>query len=237
MNGRDVKAKKLSIEAYFEEWQNRIDKAEKLLLDNKYGLEGLIVLLCYIGSFAYLRYGDKQGKDSKNYTKIVKEYSGFRDIYSKIDLLFFYQLRKTQAYKRNRKYYNKFNNYLHVRKIFIKEYGNNKDNIKSEKRYAIKKAILDLLIKKGVEEALISDVKNNIDKFSNAEILYKYFRCSAVHQGNFPLVNKRTSIEDGAVRYESNSAITIDLIIKTVKNIYSNLKQQCLKEVKWIHEL
>ena len=155
----DIKLKKLSIKEYFDEWQKRIDKAEKLLLDTEYGLEGLTVLLCYIGAFAYLRY--RKGRDRENYIKIVKEYSGFRDIYDKID----------------------------------------------------------------------------IDKFCNADILYKYFRCSAVHQGNFPLINKRTLIEDGAVRYESNSIITIDLIIKTVKNIYSNLRQQCLKEVKWMHEL
>src|SRR3990172_10488821 len=77
------------INEYFKQWGRDIVRARELLINPHYYLEGLLVLSCYIGAFASMRFPSIP--DGKAYVKIVLEYSGKRDFYEQIDLLFFYQ--------------------------------------------------------------------------------------------------------------------------------------------------
>jgi len=78
------------VKEYFSQWQKDVSRAKMLLDSEDYFIEGLLVLICYIGALARARFPQEQ-KDWKSYKKIVWEYGGKKDIYGNIDLLFFYQ--------------------------------------------------------------------------------------------------------------------------------------------------
>jgi len=78
------------IAKYFEKWEKDVKKAENLLVSDDFFLEGLLVLSCYIGALGRLRY-PSETRDWKSYKTIVSEYSGQREVFENIDLLFFYQ--------------------------------------------------------------------------------------------------------------------------------------------------
>jgi len=77
------------VEAYFARWQGDLDRAKILLEDQKYYLEAWLVLSCYIGAFASLRFPSL--RDNEAYKDVVLKYSGMKDFYEQIDLLFFLQ--------------------------------------------------------------------------------------------------------------------------------------------------
>ena len=78
------------LNAYFDEWNEYVNRAEALIRQEEYFLEGLLVLSCYIDALGRLRYPNVT-KDWKRYKTIVSEYSGQTDVFKNIDLLFFYQ--------------------------------------------------------------------------------------------------------------------------------------------------
>jgi hypothetical protein len=85
-----TEAKLHFITEYFRQWRHDVARAEALLTSNECFLEGLLVLSCYIGAFAKVRF-PQETKDWKSYKKVVWEYSGQKNIYENIDVLFFYQ--------------------------------------------------------------------------------------------------------------------------------------------------
>lgn len=77
------------IDEHFKRWRRDLDKANELLSNPRYYLEGMLVLSCYLGAFATQRYPELS--DRCAYVKVVLNYSWKRDFYEQIDLLFFYQ--------------------------------------------------------------------------------------------------------------------------------------------------
>lgn len=77
------------IRDYFGGWQDDLLRAKSLQNDPKYYLEAILVLSCYIGALGSLRYPSE--KDNRAYKTVVREYSGKRDFYEQVDLLFFLQ--------------------------------------------------------------------------------------------------------------------------------------------------
>jgi hypothetical protein len=41
------------IDAYFDKWNRDIERAETLLRDDRFVLEGYLVLVCYLGAFGF----------------------------------------------------------------------------------------------------------------------------------------------------------------------------------------
>src|SRR5882724_6756773 len=74
------------VEAYFARWQDDLDRAKDLLADQKYYLEAWLVLSCYLGAFALLRFPTL--RDTEAYKGVVLQYSDMKDFYEQIDLLF-----------------------------------------------------------------------------------------------------------------------------------------------------
>ena len=81
--------KKFLMKPYFKEWNDSLRRAKLLLEKEDYYLEAVLILSCYIGAFSSLRYPTID-YESERYKKVVQDYSGLRDLYEEIDLLFFY---------------------------------------------------------------------------------------------------------------------------------------------------
>jgi hypothetical protein len=109
--------KSKTIKAYFEGWQENLARGKMLMADSKYYLEAILVLGCYIGALGSLRYpGEKQ--DNKSYIRVVREYSGKKDFYERIDLLFFLQWPRSQFQSHGD--YRKLKNHEEISKAIIK---------------------------------------------------------------------------------------------------------------------
>lgn len=91
---RDMVAKADFVQAYFSRWDNDLDRAKTLLAAQEYYLEAMLVLSCHIGALASLRFPTLA--DNAAYKRVVLEYSGMRDFYEQIDLLFFLQWPRSE---------------------------------------------------------------------------------------------------------------------------------------------
>ncbi len=221
------------IAPYFEKWESDVQRAEGLLNSDDYCLEGLIVIVCYIGALGALRY--QNTKDWKSYKDIISNYSGNSEIFDSIDLLLFYQFQRSRLVKE--KIYEKLNNYDDILGVLEEAYGNEQAIKDGANRY-VKKDDISKLIKEG--NADWYDEENFLEfiqLFSNNQILYKYARCDAVHNADFPLLNPSHNPETGKITYEDNHQVDRALILSTLKNIVANLKEECLKGEVWPWEL
>lgn len=222
------------IAAYFEEWEKKLSKAKGLLNNSEYYLEGILVLSCYIGAFSRLRF-PLEDRDWKAYKRIVIEYSGMREFYENVDLLFFYQWPRS-LYK-NDKVYKKLNNYNELVKVFTNKFGDESViQIKNSLRYISVDDLLNAISANPFSGFDQNNFQEHIKLFNLSQILYQYVRCQAVHEYDFPLMNKVSNI-NGVVRYDDNHAITGKVIYKTVFSILSNLKSECLSKSQWPYEL
>lgn len=222
------------IAAYFEEWEKKLAKAKGLLNNSEYYLEGILVLSCYIGAFSRLRFS-LEDRDWKAYKRIVLEYSGMREFYENVDLLFFYQWPRS-LYKDDN-VYNKLKKYYELLKVFTKEFGDESViKTKNSLRYIPVADLLNAINANPFSGFDKNNFQEYIKLFNLSQILYQYVRCQAVHVYDFPLMNKVSNI-NGAVRYDDNHAITGKVIYETVSGILSNLKSECLSKNKWPYEL
>jgi hypothetical protein len=219
------------IAEYFKVWKQDLSKTEKLLNQDEYYLEAILVLSCYVGALASLRY--PQLKDNKSYKKTVLQYSGKKDIYEKIDLFFFYQWPKSDF--KDHGSYKKLKNYNEIKSILVSEFGD-EDVVKNNMRYVTQQDIIKRTLAKPFKGLDQQNLESNLPLFSVCEILYRYVRCYAVHNKSFPLVNK-VFTTDGVTRYKDKHVITGEFLFQTVENILHNLEVECLKEEKWPHEL
>lgn len=219
------------IAEYFKVWKQDLSKAEKLLNQDEYYLEAILVLSCYIGALASLRY--PQLKDNESYKKTVLQYSGKKDIYEKIDLLFFYQWPKSDF--KDHGAYKKLKNYEEIKSVLVLELGD-ENTVKNNMRYITQQDIIKYISAKPFNGLDLQNIESNLPLFSVCEILYRYVRCYAVHNKFSPLVNSVSST-DGGMRYEDNHLITGKFLFQTVENILHNLEVECLKEGKWPYEL
>ena len=81
-----------------------------------------------------------------------------------------------------------------------------------------------------------ANLQQYLPLFSNAELLYRYVRCGAVHSVRFPLVT-RVHLADGGVRNDDNHAITGRALYQTVANIVHSVRSECVGKCKWPWEL
>ncbi|MCE5249460.1 hypothetical protein LLG96_04485 [bacterium] len=219
------------IDEYFKNWDSDIKKASELLANQHYYLEGILVLSCYIGAFAAMRYPSL--KDGEAYVKVVLEYSGNRDFFEQIDLLFLYQWPRSILRKNGN--YTKLKNYTEIIDILIHKYGKEED-IKAGKRYVSPSEIIEHVKNASIPGFNEKNLKEKLPLFSNVEILYRYVRCGAVHNFQFPLINQGID-KHGNVIYEDNHAITGQVLLKTTQDILNALRKECLSQSKWPDEL
>lgn len=220
------------ITVYFEKWEQDIARAETLLASDQYFLEGLLVLSCYIGALARLRYPNET-KDWKSYKTIVSEYSGQRETYENIDLLFFYQWQESSL--ENDKAYGCLKNYSELISVFKSVFG---ADIKNDpRRYQKREELCQLAKSAGPDWFDEANFEKYIELFSNNQIFYKFVRCAAVHNSTFPLFNAIYHPEERKTTYEENNQINRHVVLVTIKNIVAQLKRECTVKAKWPHEL
>src|SRR4051794_22351518 len=82
-------SKRLYIDEYFKRWHLDVARTKELIDGKRHYLEGILALSCYLGAFAAMRYPVL--RDREAYVKVVLEYSGLREFYERVDLLFFFQ--------------------------------------------------------------------------------------------------------------------------------------------------
>jgi hypothetical protein len=219
------------IRDYFEGWQEDLARAKSLLDDQKYYLEAILVLSCYVGALGSLRYPGEC--DNTAYKTVVREYSGRRDFYEQIDLLFFLQWPRS-AFRTYREYH-KLKNHAEISKIIVATYGE-EEQIKSGTRYISQQdfvASVDLTPFQGFDR---ENLVQHLPLFSLCEMIYRYLRCRAVHSVRFPFVTRIHTV-DGSIRYEDNHAITGSVLLETTENILTNLSSQCIEKSQWPWEM
>lgn len=219
------------IRDYFQGWQEDLARAKSLLSDPKYYLEAILVLSCYIGALGSLRYPGEQ--DNRAYKTVVREYSGKRDFYEQVDLLFFLQWPRSEF--QNHGDYLKLKNHADVSKIIVSTYGG-EDQIKNGTRYISQHDFVASVDLKPPQSFDRENLLQHLPLFSLCEMLYRYLRCRAVHRVRFPLVTRVTRM-DGSIRYEDNHAITGSVLLETTENILANLSDQCIEQSQWPWEL
>ena len=210
------------IRDYFEGWQEDLARAKSLLDDPKYCREGILVLSCHIGALGSLRYPGEQ--DNKAYKTIVCEYSGKREFYEQIDLLFFLQWPRSEL--QADKNYLKLKNHADISSGIVATYGG-EERVRNETRYISQQdflASVDLAPFQGFDRG---NLQQHLPLFSLYEMLYRYLRCRAVHSVRFPFVTT-VHVDDGSIRYEDNHAITGSVLLETAENILWNLSKECI---------
>lgn len=223
------------LNAHFDQWTDDIDRAETLLRSEEYFLEGLLILSCYIGALARERY-PQITEDWESYKKIVSKYSGRNDIFENIDLLFFYQWRKNFTVK-NDKVYTRLKNYPKLLAIFRNELGDEESIKRSTVRYQKRERLVELIKSKNVAWFDEINFTKYIELFSNNQILYKFVRCEAVHNADFPLFNRSYQPQTERLTYDDNHQVNREVILNTVRNIIKKLRQESLEKLKWPWQL
>lgn len=219
------------ISDYFEGWQEDLARTKSLLDDPKYYLEAILVLSCYIGALGSLCYPGEQ--DNKAYKTVVREYSGRRDFYEQIDLLFFLQWPRSDF--RTHGDYLKLKNHADVSKIIVTTYGD-EDQIKSRTRYISQQDFVASVDRSPFQGFDRENLQQHLPLFSLYEMLYRYLRCRAVHSVRFPFVTK-VHVVDGSSHYEDNHAITGSVLLETTEGILGNLSKECIEKSRWPWEL
>ncbi len=219
---------------YFDKWRSDVKRAETLIESEEYFTEGILVLSCYIGALARLRYPSEE-KDWQSYKMVVAEYSGLSDIYENIDLLFFAQWTASHFAKDN--IYCKMNNHAELRSLFRDCFGDNQVIKESKDRYQKRANLIGVVRNANSSWFDESNFLKYVELFSNNQILYQLLRCDAVHTNEFPLFNTSYNQETKKITYIDNHQITRYVLLETVKNIIGNLASECTAERKWPYEL
>jgi len=216
---------------YFTRWDHDLDRAKSLLEDPKYCLEGWLVLSCHIGALASLRFPIL--RENEGYKRVVLEYADMRALYEQIDLLFFLQWPNSELSTHGD--YLKLKSHTglatHIRAAFGDEH-----KIRTEKRYVSQVEFMAAVGPSPFPGFDGANLQQHLPLFSNAELLYRYVRCRAVHSLRFPFVT-RVHFADGGVRYDDNHAITRSVLYQTVANIVNTLRSECVGKSKWPWEL
>ena len=219
------------IRDYFEGWQEDLARAKSLLDDQKYYLEAILVLSCYVGALGSLRYPGKH--DNKAYKTVVREYSGKRDFYEQIDLLYFLQWPRSEFW--TDRDYHKLKNHAEISKVIVATYGK-VDQIKSGTRYISQQDFVSSVDQAPFQGFDRENLAQHLPLFSLCEMIYRYLRCRAVHSARFPFVTRLHAV-DGSIHYEDNHAITGPVLLETAENILANLGSQCIEKSQWPWEL
>ena len=219
------------IDAYFEQWNKDVLKSAELLTSSRFYLESILVLSCYIGAFASMRFPSL--KDGEAYVKVVLEYSGKRDFFEQIDLLFLYQLSRSKL--RDNGNFKSLKNHTEIVEALTKVYGTEED-IKKETRYVSPADVTAFLLAAAIPCFDNHNFQEKLPLFSLAELFYRYLRCDAVHNADFPFVNIGRDI-DGNTTYEHNHIITGQVLFETTQDVRKQLWEECRAKEKWPYEL
>jgi hypothetical protein len=222
-----MSAKREFIEAYFNSWEDKLDRAKALLDLDDYIYEGILVLLCHIGAFSAMRYPTL--KDGEAYKKILIQYSGMKDFFEQIDLKFFYQWPRSIF--RNNGNYKELKAYNVIKDLFVKIYGA-EDEVDSKNRFINQDELVACVEKENINGIDIENFKSKLYLFSLAEITYRYIRCGAVHNGTLSFVN--TNSDEG---FEDGYIITKEILYETAVNIKDHLADECIRLNKWPFEI
>lgn len=223
--------KVIFIDEYFKHWEKDINKASELLQQDRYHLEGILVLSCYIGALAAMRFGTL--KDGEAYVKVVRDYSGKRDFFDQIDLLFFYQWPRSKL--RDNGNYKGLKQHSEIVAALKAIYGD-ANKIKVGTRYISPEEFINHVKAAKIVGFDETNLREKLTLFSLAELLYRYLRCDAVHNADFPFLNETTDM-DGNISYEPNHAITGRTLLETTRGVHNALWKECQAKAKWPHEL
>ena len=216
---------------YFARWDEDIDRARTLLENPKYYLEGWLILSCHLGALASLRFPTL--RDNEGYKRVVLQYSDMRDFYDEVDLFFFLQWPKSEL-STHGDYLTLKNHSDLVMKIEA-AYGD-ENKVKTGKRYVSQADFMAAVGPSPFPGFDRTNLQQHLPLFSNAELLYRYVRCRAVHSLRFPFVTK-VHLADGEVRYNDNHAITGSVLYQTAARIVNNLRSECVGKSKYPWEL
>lgn len=219
------------IASYFEGWQEDLVRAKSLLNDSKYYCEAILVLSCHIGALGAFRYPGEQ--DNKAYKTVVRDYSGRKDFYELIDLLFFLKWPRSDFQSHGD--YLKLKNHAEISKAIVDMYGE-EDRIKNGTRYIPPQDFMASVDQRPFQGFDRKNLQEHLPLFSLCEMLYRYLRCRAVHSVRFPFVTRVHQV-GGGTRYEDNHAITGPVLLETTENILTNMRFECLEKAKWPGEL
>ena len=223
--------KKQYVNDYFEQLEEDLGRAQALLGDANHYLDAILLLSCHIGSYGSLRYPNL--RDNESYKNVVLEYSGKREFYEQIDLLFFCQWPRSEF--KEQSCYRALRNHSEIANIINGEYGD-EDAIGAGSRYISPNTFLELIDRNSFNGYDHTNLKLHLPLFNLSELLYRYVRCLAVHNNQFPFVTK-VHITGNGIRYRDNHAITGAVLKGTASNILTTLKDECIQEGKWPWEL
>ena len=219
------------IKSYFDKWDRDAHRAAELLSGGKFLLEGILTLSCYLGALAALRF--PEASDSEAYPRFVLDYSGKREFYAQVDLLFFLQWPRSKL--RNHGHYKQLKGYAEVAEALKKKFGS-EDDVKAATRYVSQGDVVALALAAKIPNLDEGNLRDKLPLFSLAQILSRYLRCDAVHNADFPLLNESVDTQ-GHVTYKPNHVITSDVLLETVRAALQNLREECLRNSKWPQEL
>lgn len=222
--------KSFFIEAFFDQLDRDIRKAQELLETPRYYLEGILVLSCHIAAMAAMRF--PQERDGQAYVKLVLDYSGLRSFYEQIDLLLLYQFPESKLSEHGT--YKTLQRYPDIVKCLKAKYGST-DEVKNGERYVPVETLVEH-ISEAAPDLDIAQIREKLPLFNLAEILYRYVRCDAVHNLDFPLINRGVNVNGNDI-YRANHAIDHAVLLKTASGIARNLRAVCLEHEAWPHEL
>ncbi|MFA4903660.1 MAG: hypothetical protein WC600_13065 [Desulfobaccales bacterium] len=219
------------IDEYFKQWEKNVEKANELIENQRYLLEGILVLSCYLGAFAALRFPTL--RDGEAYVKIVLEYSDIREFFEKIDLLFFYQWPRSKL--RENGNYKALKQHSEIVEALKLCYGT-EDKIKAGTRYVSPAKFIENVVAAAIPGFDEQNLRDKLPLFSLAELLYRYVRCDAVHNYDFPLINEGRN-GNGNVIYEDNHAINGKVLLETTRSVIKALWEECRDKDKWPFEM
>jgi len=224
-------AKTHFITAYFDKWDRDVNRAAELLESGRFLLEGILTLTCYLGALAALRFPTL--RDFEAYPKVVIEYSEARSFFEQVDLLLLYQWPRSKL--RDHGHYKELKHHGEIVEALRKRYGS-EDDVKEKARYASQADVIGQVLAAKIPGFDEQNLRDKLPLFSVAQILYRYLRCDAVHNADFPLLNE-SSDSNGNITYKPNHVITGDVLLKTTRAVIRNLSAECVGKSKWPQEL
>lgn len=220
------------VEAYFARWDKDLGRAKTLLAGQDYYLEAMLVLSCHIGALASLRFPGLA--DNVAYKRVVLDYSGMRDFYEQIDLLFFLQWPRSDFASHGD--FLKLKSHSEVARVIEAVFGREDEIREAPKRYVSPQSFLTTVSASPFPGFDKTNLQQYLPLFSNVELLYRYVRCRAVHSLHFPFVTQ-VHFVGGDVCYRPNHPITGEVLYQTAFGILDNLRTECLRDGRWPWEL
>ena len=153
--------------AYFAHWDDDLNRAKTLLADQKYYLEAWLVLSCHIGALASLRFPTL--RDNEAYKGVVLQYSGMRDFYEQIDLLFFLQWPRSEFSSHGD--FLKLKNHTDLANKIEAVFGD-ENTVRNQQRYVSQAECLAAVSQNSFPSLDYGNLQQYLPLFSNVELLY-----------------------------------------------------------------